>query len=192
LPINHLLCENRGTQGRIGEVGLGSETPETARQERPLAATVGLRGGAGKAAFQLVPSSWGEAEEERAAIIEHEGRIPRAWAESFAQLDPGRPPGDVPAKRWLTFVDDAGRFLGSPFCAVAGALGWQPFDFFGCDRDRPFARIDQAGLLWLLNGDRLAALSENTATIERRTGARQTYRRNRSEPGLVLAWELSE
>jgi hypothetical protein len=23
LPINHLLCENRRTQGRIGEVGLG-------------------------------------------------------------------------------------------------------------------------------------------------------------------------
>ena len=24
LPINHLLCENRRTQGRIGEVGLGA------------------------------------------------------------------------------------------------------------------------------------------------------------------------
>jgi hypothetical protein len=44
--------------------------------------------------------------------------------------------------------------------------------------------------LWLLNGDKLVALSENTATIERRTGARQTYRRKRSSPGQVLVWEL--
>ena len=32
---------------------------------------------------------------------------------------------------------------------------------FGYDRDRPFARIDQAGLLWLLNGDRLVMLAEH-------------------------------
>ena len=62
---------------------------------------------------------------------------------------------------------------------------------FGCDRDRPFTRIDQAGLLWLLNGDKLIALTENTATIERRTAACQTYRRKPPEPGRVLAWELS-
>jgi hypothetical protein len=27
LPINHLLCENRRTQGRMGEVGLGPPLP---------------------------------------------------------------------------------------------------------------------------------------------------------------------
>jgi hypothetical protein len=83
-----------------------------------------------------------------------------------------------------------GRFLDGPFCAVAAALGWGPLDLFGCDRDRPFARIDQAGLLWLLNGDRLVALSENTATIETCTGARQTFGRKPTEPGRVLVWEL--
>jgi hypothetical protein len=118
-------------------------------------------------------------------------KIPRAWAEGFARLDPDRPPGDVPPRRWRTFIDDIGHFLDSPFCAVAAALGWGPLDLFGCDRDRPFARIDQAGLLWLLNGDRLVALSENTATIETCTGARQTYRRKLSAPGRVLAWELA-
>ena len=133
---------------------------------------------------------WGEAEEERAAIVEYDGGIPHPWAEGFARLDPGRPPGDVPAKRWLTFIDDVGRFLDSPFCAVATALGWGPHDLFGCDRDRPFARIDCAGLLWLLNGDRLIALAENTATVETRTGARHIFRRKLSGPGRVLVWEL--
>ena len=130
-------------------------------------------------------SSWGEAEEERTA------NVPRAWAEGYARLDPDRPPGDVPVKRWLRFVDDVGRFLDSPFCAVAAVLGWGPYDLFGCDRDRPFARINQAGLLWLLNGHKLIALSENKATIETRTGARQTYRRKPSGKRRALAWKLA-
>jgi len=135
--------------------------------------------------------AWGEAEEERAAIVEHDGAIPRAWAEGFARLDPDRPPGDVPLARWQRFADDVGRFLDSPFCAVAAALGWGPHDLFGCDRDRPFARIDQAGLLWLLNGNRLVMLTEDAATIESATGARQIYRREPITLGRALAWERS-
>jgi len=137
-----------------------------------------------------IPAQWGEAEEQHVAIIEYDVKIPRAWAEGFARLDPDRPPGDVPPRRWLRFVDDVGLFL-DRWAAHAAALGWGPYDLFGCDRDRPFARIDQAGLLWLLNGDRLFALTENTATIETRAGARQTYRRKPAQPGRVLAWELA-
>jgi hypothetical protein len=43
-----------------------------------------------------------------------------------------------------------------------------------------------------LNGDKLIALTENTAKIERWTGAQQTYRRKPHEPGRVLAWELAD
>jgi hypothetical protein len=134
---------------------------------------------------------WGEAEDERAAIVEFDGDIPREWAEGFARLDLDRPPADVPMKRWLRFVNDVGLFLDSPLCAVATVLGWGPYELFGCDRDRPFARTDHAGLLWLLNGDRLIALAECTATVETRTGARQTYRRNPSGTGTILAWGLA-
>ena len=132
--------------------------------------------------------SW-EAEEERAGIIEHDGKIPRAWAEGLAQLDPERPPGDVPVRRWQRFVDDVHLFL-DRWAAHAAALGWGPYELFGSDRDRPFARIDHAGLVWLLNGDRIVMLAEDAATLETRTGARQTCRRKPSEPGQVLAWEL--
>jgi hypothetical protein len=136
------------------------------------------------------PARWSEADEERAAIVEHDGKIPRAWAEGFARLDPYRSPGDVPLRRWQRFVDDVGIFL-DRWAAYAAALGWGPYDLFGCDRDRPSARIDQCGLLWLLNGDKLFALTGDTATIERRTGARHTYRRKPSGPGQMLAWELT-
>ena len=73
-----------------------------------------------------------------------------------------------------------------------GAGGRRAFDLFGCDRHRPFARIAiGAALLWLLDGHRLVAMSENTATIETRTGARQTWRRLPDEPGRALPWELA-
>jgi hypothetical protein len=113
-----------------------------------------------------------------------------AWREGHARLDPQQPPGDVPVRQWGQFVDDVGRFLESDFAPVVAMLGWGALDLFGADRGRPFARIDQAGLLWLLNGDRLIALSENTATIETRTGARHTWRRKKNEFNRALAWEL--
>jgi hypothetical protein len=134
----------------------------------------------------------GKADDDRAAIVKHDGLIPATWVEGVARLDRKRPPGDVPPKRWLRFVDDVEHFVASPFCAVAAALGWGPHDLFGCDRARPSARVDRAGLLWLLNGDRLLALTENTATIETRTGARQTYRRKPDEPGCALPWEIAQ
>jgi pimeloyl-ACP methyl ester carboxylesterase len=70
------------------------------------------------------PATWGEAEAERAAIVERDGAISREWAEGFARLDRARPPGDVPPRRWQRFVDDVGHFLDGPFCAIATALGW--------------------------------------------------------------------
>jgi hypothetical protein len=73
---------------------------------------------------------------------------------------------------------------------VAVALGWGAHDLFGCDRDRPFARIDRTGLLWLLNGDRVIALTTETAVIEKHTSTRQTWHRKSTEATQVLAWEL--
>src|SRR5262245_11502708 len=75
------------------------------------------------AAAERAASVWGEAEAERAAIVENDSMIPRDWAEGFARLDPDRSPRDVPLRRWQQFVDDVGQFLDSPFCAIAAALG---------------------------------------------------------------------
>jgi hypothetical protein len=163
------------TLGGLG--GLDTAEPETRNSAPPSPADRTL-------------ATWGEAEEERAAIVEYDGGIPRAWAEGFARLDPDRPPGDLPPVRWRRFVDDVGLFL-DRWAAYAAALGWRPYDLFGCDRDRPLARLDRAGLIWLLNGDRLVMLADDAATIETRTGARQIFRRKPGEPGRVLAWELA-
>ncbi len=128
---------------------------------------------------------WGETHQERAAIIEYDGLAPRAWAEAVARLDPARPPGDVPPKRWLRFINDCGQFARWRLGNRAEDLGWGPLELFGCDRVKPFARLDHAGLLWLLKGGKLVALTAVTATIETISGARQTYRRCRIEVDAI-------
>jgi hypothetical protein len=119
--------------------------------------------------------AWSDREQEQAAVAEFDGGVPRAWAEGLARLDPDKPPGDVPPRRWLCFIDDCGRFLDGGWASRAAELGWGPLDLFGCDRERPFARIEHASLLWLLNGRKLIALTADMAVIETLTGGRQTY-----------------
>jgi len=135
-------------------------------------------------------AAWSGAEEERSGIVEYDAGAPRAWAEALTRLDPHRPPGDVPARRWVQFINDCGRFIDQGWAARAETLSWRALDLFGCDRDRPFARIDRLGLLWLTNGDMLVEMSETVAIVETKTGARLTFRRRPAEPGqVVLAWE---
>lgn len=117
---------------------------------------------------------------ERAALIEDGARCPREWAEGYATLLTMMPPGDVPPGRWRQFLDDGGSFLDGDWPARAQALGWTAADLFGADRINPFARIDRAGLLFLLGGSRIVALSETTAVIENREGVRQSYSRTNS------------
>jgi hypothetical protein len=131
-----------------------------------------------------------DAGDERAAIVEYDASAPRAWAEALARLDPNKPPADVPPIRWVRFIDDCAHFLDSGWVTRAIALGWGPLELFGCDRERPLARLDNAGLLWLLNGRKLVALSANAAVIETLTGRRHTYHRCPAEVGRIgLAWE---
>ena len=60
---------------------------------------------------------------------------------------------------------------------------------------KPIERVDQAGLVWLLHGKELIALTQETATMRTKTGATQTYhRKNNGEKAadVVLAWELED
>jgi hypothetical protein len=141
--------------------------------------------------FEPAPEAWADAQEERAAIVEHDGGAPRAWAEALARVDPNKPPGDVPPMRWLRFIDDCGSFLDGGWGAHATALGWGPLDLFGCDRERPYARVDHLGLLWLLKGGTIVELHRDRAILQTESGVRQIYRRRPVEVGrVVLAWEL--
>ena len=63
---------------------------------------------------------------------------------------------------------------------------------FGCDRKRPFARVDNMGVVWFLNGGTILALHRDGAVIETRMSARLSYRRRPTDTDrVVLAWELA-
>ena len=125
---------------------------------------------------------------ETSPIVEGSAIVARAWTEARADIDRALPPSDVPLRRWMQLIDDIGRFVDRGFAEKAAALGWTTLDLFGCDREKPFARIDRQGLCWLIAGNRVTDISESEAVIETWTGARQTWRRKPSEAGRVLPW----
>jgi hypothetical protein len=183
--------EQNGTTAKVAKVAKVQERLTGSSAALASLATFAA-GPAENQNFDSSTDKWAETQEERAAIAEHDGGAPRAWSEALARLDPCESPGGVPPRRWLQFLDDCGHFLDQGWAQRCAALGWGPLDLFGCDRERPFGRIDHQGLLWLLDGNKIVELHRDKAIIEMKTGARQTYRRRPVEVGrVVLAWELA-
>jgi len=100
----------------------------------------------------------------------------------FDYLDPGRPPSDIPASRWARYIEDARAFLSSDWFEQARSLGWTIEDLFGADDAKPYARLDRAGLVLLLNGDQMVKLTSDAAAIATSMGARLVYRRRKPNP----------
>ena len=96
-----------------------------------------------------------------------------------------RCPDYVEPDRWQQAVEDGRRFL-PQWGEQAVALGWTPRDLFGLHRlpDKPAAsyqrlsRYDESGLVWLLHGRQVVALTEATASIKGTRGNINIYRKN--------------
>jgi hypothetical protein len=116
---------------------------------------------------------------------------PAIWQAGLARLDPDLPPRDVPPRRWRQLIADCARLHSEGVLEKAARLGWTALDLFGCDNSKPFARIDQMGLIWLICGWRVVMISADAAILEAPTGSRQTFRRKPGEPGRRLVWELT-
>jgi hypothetical protein len=110
-------------------------------------------------------------------------------------LSPSRVPHHWPAARWRQFVVDADSFC-QDWLEKACVLGWPIWELFGCHRRAPWGRIQGMGLLLLLQGDEIAALTATAAVIRTPTGAHQTYRRKPADPlhpaERCLVWELND
>ena len=86
--------------------------------------------------------------------------------------------------------EDAYHFL-RDHAARARGLGWTALDLFGAHRERPWVRFDCMGLVPLLNGAKVVALSDTEAVIEKPSGARVTWRRRGQVPDeTCLVWDL--
>jgi hypothetical protein len=113
--------------------------------------------------------------------------LPQAarYRKVFAHLQL-KPPTLVPVGRWQQAVEDGKRFL-AKWGEQAESLEWSSEDLFGLheipDKPHPsyqrLSRYDCTGLIWLLEGREVVALTEAAATIKNSsdTGAITTYRR---------------
>jgi TubC N-terminal docking domain len=117
-----------------------------------------------------------------------------SWVAGVARLATMAPPRTYPAHAWQQLITDAERFL-DDWAQQAAALGWRDWELFGCHHRAPWARIQGMGLVLLLRGDEIAALTATDAMIRTRTGARQTYRRKACDQlhpaERCLVWELA-
>jgi hypothetical protein len=115
------------------------------------------------------------------------------WVNGVARLRAIPPPPIYPQHAWQQLIIDAERFLDG-WAQQAVALGWPIWELFGCHRGAPWGRIAGMGLILLLRGDEIAALTRSEAMIRTRTGARQIYRRRPRDPlctgDRCLIWEL--
>jgi hypothetical protein len=111
------------------------------------------------------------------------------FCRTFSELE-RRCPAYVDLDSWRQTVEDGRRFL-SRWGEQAEALDWSCRDLFGLApvpekssaNYRRLGRYDETGLLWLLRGRPVVALTATTAAIQCPTGAIVTYRRH-NKPAL--------
>jgi TubC N-terminal docking domain len=117
------------------------------------------------------------------------------WTDGVARLAATAPPRNYPEHAWRQLIVDAERFLDS-WAAQAVVLGWPDWELFGCHRRAPWGRIQGMGLVLLLHGRELAALTATEAVIRAETGAHQTYRRKPHDPlhsaERCMVWDLAD
>ena len=139
----------------------------------------------GRAAAPEAPSA-----ESRAAP-----GVPVQWIDGIAKLAEMPCPARFPPARWADVVTDAAAFL-HEWAAAAHRLGWQAWELFGCHHRAPWGRIQGMGLVLLLQGDEIAALTATEGVIRTPTRAHQTYRRKPADPlhpaERCLVWELQD
>ena len=118
--------------------------------------------------------------------------VPEAWVQGVADLLAMACPASCPPERWQTLREDCYSFLRN-HAARAHVFGWTALDLFGLHPAKPWARLDVMGLVPMLQGRRITALSESRAALVAHGGGELTYRRARraSPTEACLVWELA-
>jgi hypothetical protein len=101
----------------------------------------------------------------------------------FAALQ-GRRPDQIEYESWQRAIEDGRRFL-AEWGEQAAALRWTDRDLLGLHPipQKPLrnyqrlSRYDETGLIWLLRGQPVLALTEGTAAIKSTVGTVTIYRR---------------
>jgi hypothetical protein len=115
--------------------------------------------------------------EERAAIIEYDSGIPRAWAVAYALLLTSPPPAWLSVEQWQAHHDAAGKLLAS-WAAQMDRLGWHPSEVLGVDEAAPDTPWEPSCLLSALVGVSVGAVSRDRISITFPDGGSRCLERN--------------
>jgi hypothetical protein len=118
------------------------------------------------------------------------GGIPDEWLAGAARLPTIAWTRDYPAPACRQLMIDAERFL-EFWGAQAASLGWQDWELFGCHQRAPWARFQGIGLVLLLRGRELAALTESEAATVQQPGAGEAVLRGGHDHSIPprLPWK---
>ncbi|MEH6476221.1 MAG: hypothetical protein V7727_11055 [Sneathiella sp.] len=113
--------------------------------------------------------------------------VPDGWIEGYQKLTSDHCPQTITAHRWQQYIQDAATFM-CCWSEKAHALGWTAIEVFGMHPLAPANRPDAAGLVWLLNGNEIAAITTDKAIIKTKSGNSQTL--VKGVTGSIPAWDL--
>lgn len=116
--------------------------------------------------------------------------LPALWIEGVDHLRTMDIPDCFSTERWRYIVDDADAFL-KQWGVAAANLGWSAHDLFGVHPAAPAVRFDAMGLIPLLHGNPVIALTETTATLRGSSGSIQRFNRIHKVRGICL-WEIGQ
>lgn len=118
--------------------------------------------------------------------VEIEGSVPAEWHTILAGLKRRDPANWLSHEQWRGLLSDAENFL-NRWGSAAHLLGWTSIDLFGVHSIAPAARSDEMGLIPILNGAEVLALTSQTATMRRLSSAILTFRRPEHGRAIVFS-----
>ncbi len=125
----------------------------------------------------------------RAVLLVVPDGVPEEWVQGVCDLMVMPPHADWKEGDWRTLQDDARRFL-QEWASQARRLGWEVADLLGVHPTKPTVRFDCMGLVPLLRGRAVSALTKDSAGIKVASGGSLTFRKRAATPAeRCLIWE---
>lgn len=109
----------------------------------------------------------------------------RRWASLIEHRAAGTDPTSIPAARWQQVLSDAAAFIAT-WAEQADAMGWTEYDLFAVPPGPE--RWLRSGLIALLRGRPVIAITADAITIANPRGDPNRYRRSENK-GAVMLWD---
>jgi hypothetical protein len=174
-PQNPPKRGSEGFEGSLSSAFLPSATPPTELSETPEPAGDAAADDTEQAVACRMMMVGGTAE-----------RDPSPYASALAALR-ANCPASVPEDRWRLAIADATVFI-SEWREQAQDYGWAERDLLALHPTAPLSRVDVMGLIWLLRGRPVVALTATEAAYRCPSGAiLKFYRRTEAAPADIIS-----